>query len=135
MKRALRIIALAVISAAVFCAGAEPDKKALPPTGTTNMFSNWIVASSNLTVTAPGAPWGGSKTVFLGRRGTAGAKLTNAPPKREVLEAIAVVLQQRIEQRSQRDKLERLLNGPALSDQYHVHLSRSPDYLTNSSAK
>src|SRR5438445_6924472 len=131
MGQTLPILLLALLGATAFCSAAEPEKKPLPPAGTTNFFSNWMVAS-NLTVKSPGSPWGGTKRSFVGIVGPGGT-ITKAPPTREVLEAMAQ-LHRRNEERRERERLERLLKGPPLSDQYHVHLERAPDHSTNAPA-
>src|SRR6266852_5499098 len=137
MWRTWAILWLALLGATASCSAAEPEKKPLLPAGTTNFFSDWI-ASSNLTVKIAGVPWRSSKSFVgsVGAKGRLKPVQTEAPIKPEVLEAIAQ-LHRRVEERRERENREKLLNGPtpALSDQYHVRLSRTPDHSTNAPAK
>jgi len=124
MRRALGTICIGIIGATLSCAAAELEKKAESPQAKTNMFSNWTIVSTNLTVKSPGVPWGSSKRSFVA-----------ATPqiKRELLERLAEKRQIAEEQL----RREKMLNGPDAGSfhQFHVHLSRTRDQFTNSPAK
>ncbi len=124
MKRAIGIICLGLAGATVFCEAAELEKKPEVPQGTTNLFSNWIVASSNLTVKTPGSPWGRSLTARVPMK---------LPVNREFIEA---VIQRQALEKEQRER-EKVLKRPppAFAEEYQVYLSRTPDHSTNSAAK
>jgi Ni,Fe-hydrogenase III small subunit len=125
MKRVLGLIALAILGLVTAASAAEPEKKATLPQGTTNVFSNWTVASSNLTVKTPTSPWGRSLSVYVPAK---------APRPRAVVEAMERLHRDRAE-RAARERVEKLLNGSPFSEQYHVHLSQTSDRSTYSPAK
>src|SRR5947207_14189311 len=118
MKRSSATISLTLMFAGLLAADPENADQ-------TNFSTNSRLASDNLTVKAPGAPWGGSKRTFVPAK---------PPPSREAVEAMAQ-LHRRAEERRERERLEQLLKEPTLFDEYYVHLSPASDHSTNSPAK
>jgi hypothetical protein len=88
----------------------------------TNVFSDWVGVSSNVTVKTRALPWSGSRVarVFKAKAAT--------QPLAVSQEALRLA-QQRLDEESAKRRLERerekLLNATPYTDTFHVHLSRT----------
>jgi len=92
-----------------------------PVRATTNVFSDWVGASSNVTVKTRALPWSGSRISHVVR-----AKVATQPPavSPEALRLAQQRLDEELAKRRLEHEREKLLNTPPYTDTFQVHLSR-----------
>jgi hypothetical protein len=101
----------------LFCLLAA-DRSGEKSAGTTNLFSNWTGASSNITVRSQCPPWGCSSVGYI-----------KVPANYRK----PIVIDEVVQERQLRKQREKLLGVPPLTETYHVRLGTSSSDSTGSS--
>src|SRR5205085_391907 len=114
-------VAIAVMCGMTWLCLAADQRTRATTNQPTNVFTDWVGVSSNVTVKTRGVPWSGSRISHIVQAKAATQPVVVSP---EALRLAQQRLDEELAKRTLEHQREKLLNASPYTDAFHVHLSR-----------